>query len=86
MAGGMLIAKGYATPDTLSPELLSGVATALVGVAMSAYQKYTAKQELLKAIQLPAGNTEDTVKRLVASGVSVPTVLTPPNTVPGVPK
>lgn len=80
--GGVLIAHGYASDSVLSPELISGLATVLAGVLLSASQKYRAKQTQMTAQIMPAGATEDAVQAKVAMGVNVPSVFTAPNSTP----
>lgn len=56
----------------------------LVALASSAWQKYRSRQKLLVAL-MPGPKTEDEVIAHIAAGLPVPSVLTPSNTVPGVP-
>lgn len=58
----------------------------IVALVWSWWQKHSSRKVLNTALTLPAGVTEDQVRAYIASGATVPTVNTPSNTVPGIPK
>ena len=67
-------------------EVLSGVAVAGV-LGWSIFQKFKSRQKLVTALAAPRKMTEDEVKETVASvWVTTPSVTTPSDTVPVVPK
>jgi hypothetical protein len=79
--GGLLVKAGYAPDGSISPELVAGLASLLVGMGFSAYQKVTAGRVRGVALNA-AGITEAQVKAKIASGATIPTVLTGPNEIP----
>ena len=81
IAGGVLIKDGLAVPGAFSPELIAGLAAALVGVGWSIYQKYHGRQKLLTAQVTPAGKTEREIEAIVNAG-QAPPINTPKNEVP----
>ena len=89
--GGALVAHHIITGDqeqTLTASLLTHVALALpvaLALALTLWQKYKGRVKLLIALQ-PGVHTEEQVDAIVKSGAVTPTILTPANTVPGVPK
>ncbi len=80
-----LVTHGYLTSGTLSDQVLLGVATAIVTLALSAYDKFRATQLLRVAQVSPAGMTEAALRAHVADGLPVPSVLTQLDAVPVVP-
>jgi hypothetical protein len=82
---GWLVARGM-LPQGSVEEWTGAVALTLVAVLWSLYQKYVERTKLMVALTLPSGSTENDVTSHIATGVVTPSVLTPPNTVPGVPK
>lgn len=50
------------------------------------WTRYRARLKFMTALTMPVGSTEAQVTAKMASGVPIPTVTTPTNTVPGVPK
>ena len=73
---------------TLTAWLLNHAAIAAPIVAAFAWTlwlKYRGRLKMLIALQ-PGVHTEDQVKAILKSGEPTPTIFTPPDTVPGVPK
>jgi hypothetical protein len=60
--------------------------SALLALAWSYRKIISARVKLLTALMMPVGATENDVNAKIKSGAATPTVLTPANTVPGVPK
>lgn len=58
----------------------------LAPLAWGLWVKYRGRVKLMTALSMPANSTENDVKTKIALGQPTPSVLTPPNTVPGVPK
>jgi hypothetical protein len=77
-----LVTHGYMTSGTLSDQVLLGLATALVTMGLSAYDKFRAKQLLLVAQAHAGRTTEASLKTYIADGLPVPSVLTPATQVP----
>lgn len=61
---------------------VTAAALALLSLGWSLWNHYRARLKLLTALALPFPATEQTVERVVAAGEGVPTVTTPPDTVP----
>lgn len=89
--GGILVtllishAHGYVSADTITPEMIAGLAAGgaavIVGLIGSSVNKITARQKLVVALASPP-TTEAVVKAKIAIGVPIPSVLTPPDVVP----
>ena len=65
------------------------VAAATLGIlalGWSLWQKYKSRSKFLTALMLPPGSTENDVKAHIASGAATPTVTTPSDTSPEIPK
>ena len=82
-AAGWLTAHGMLPTGTVT-DWVEAVLLVLLGVGWSLYEKYTARVALLTALTLRPGATENDLKAKVALGVT-PSILTPPDTTPGVP-
>ncbi len=82
---GWLVQHGIWTQSAAST-YVAAAALGVVSIGWSLWQKYESRIILLTALTMTAGTTENGVKAQVASGVMLPTVLTPPDTIPGVPK
>lgn len=65
---------------------VAGASIGIVSYLWLLWGKYKSRMKFLMALTMPPGTTEDEVKAAIQNGASVPTVTTPPNTVPGVPK
>jgi hypothetical protein len=79
-------AHGYVTTDTITPEMIAGLAagaaTVIVGLFGSSISKITARRKLVVALASPVGVTESLVNTKIALGMPVPSVLTKPDVVP----
>ncbi len=79
-------AHGYVTADTITPEMIAGLAAGgsavIVGLIGSSINKITAQQKLVVALDSPKGTTEAVVTAKIALGLPIPSVLTPPDVVP----
>ena len=85
MAGaGWLVAHGM-LPSGSVEEWVGAVVLTLLALFFSLYQKYVERTKLMVALTLPSGSTENDVKSHIATGAVTPSILTPPDTVPGVP-
>lgn len=58
---------------------------AIGGTVWGLWTRYHTRKKFMTAL-MPGVHTEDQVKAIMKSGEPTPTVLTPSNTVPGVPK
>ena len=85
LLAGYLVKHGIWTAGDASSYVAAG-ALGIVALGWSIWQKYGARLKLVTALTMPAGTSESAVIQKIASGVPVPTVSTPSNTVPGVPK
>ncbi len=65
---------------------VAAAALGLVALGLSLWDKYKTRIKLLTALTMPAGTTEDAVDAHIAAKLPTPSVTTPPDTVPGVPK
>ena len=78
-------AHGYVTADTITPEMIAGLATGLaaviVGLFGSSVNKIWAQQKLVVALASPP-TTEAQVTKQIAIGAPIPSILTPPDVVP----
>lgn len=75
--------------DHFSQDVLSHLALwapAIGGLVLMLWGKMRARKQLVTALSMPVGSTENDVKAAIKSGAVTPTIFTPPNTVPGVPK
>ena len=75
--------------ETLSTMWFDQILNALPGIVAlvwSNYDKIWARVKLMTALWLPKGATENAVTAKIATGEPTPSVHTPPDTVPGVPK
>ena len=85
---GGLIAHHYLTVDQAG-QLVSSLVVPIVGVlgvvatlVWSWWKTWSQKRLQLVAQTMPAGSTEAAVKRQIASGAPVPSVLTSPTSIP----
>lgn len=85
IVAGYLVKQGIWT-DAAATTYVMAASLALLSVGWSLWQKYHDRVKLLTALTMPAGTTENQVIAKVASGAVTPTVTTPPDSVPGVPK
>ena len=85
IAAGYLVRAGIWT-GVDAEAYIATAALAILALWWSLWEKYKSRVTLLTALMMPAGTTENGVKAVVASGVVTPSVHTPPDTVPGVPK
>ena len=58
----------------------------LAPLAWGLWVKYRSRVKLMTALSMPPSATENDVNAKIALGHPTPSVMTPPNTVPGVPK
>ena len=65
---------------------VAGGTAAIVALGWSLIEKYGARVSKLVALWLPKGSTENDVKDYIALGKPTPSITTPPDTVPGIPK
>ena len=90
--GGALVTHGYVTQTGASAyaEELTGMALNSLVLLWANRVAYWGRVKMLIALMLPQHSTENDVNAHLAlhadAGVAVPSVLTPPNTTPGVPK
>lgn len=81
---GWAVSHGIWTASAAATYVTAGV-LALLTLGWSLWQKYVARRKLVTALTMAPGTTEVQVEQKIASGTPVPTVTTPPDTVPGVP-
>lgn len=65
---------------------VAAAALAILVFGWSMWVKYKDRVKFLTALTMPANTTENTVNAHIASGAATPSVLTPADTAPGVPK
>lgn len=80
---GYLVKAGIWTGSEADTYIATAV-LALLALGWSVWNKYKSRVTLLTALMLPQGSTENDAKARVALGAT-PSILTPPNTAPGVP-
>jgi len=80
---GYIVKKGIWTATDATTYIEAGT-MALLALGWSLWEKYSKRSKLLTALMLPAGSTENDVNAHLASGAGTPSVLTPPDTAPGV--
>jgi hypothetical protein len=83
LAGG-LVHKGVWTAPEAST-YVEAAALGLLTLAWSQRNVWMTRVRFLVALMLPHGSTESEVVATIKSGAVTPSVLTPPDTVPGVP-
>jgi len=66
-------------------QYIAAGALALSVLAFSMWGKYKSRLKFMVALHSEVGTTENEVIAKIKSGEPIPTVLTPPNNVPGVP-
>lgn len=88
MVGGVLVAHGYVTQTGASAytEELVGVTINGAVLVWANRTDYWQRAKMLIALMLPKGSTENDVIAHIAEQQPIPSILTPPNTTPGVPK
>lgn len=87
---GLLAISGWLVKAGLFKEsdldnYIAGATVFVLTVLWALWVRYKSRVHFLTALTVPPGTTENEVK-LIAQTEVTPTVLTPPNTVPGVPK
>jgi len=91
LLSGWLIARGVFTSEQGDSFIKIGLEYAaewlpLILASVWAYISVKAKRsKLVTALTMPVGATENDVIAKIKSGEPTPTVMTPPNTIPGVP-
>lgn len=74
--------------DRFSQTILAHLALwvpAAMSLALMLWGKLRARKQLVTALSMPVGSTENDVKAKIASGVPTPALSTPANSVPGIP-
>jgi hypothetical protein len=90
--GGVLVAHHVITTtqeSTFVASLITHAALALPvlgALALTLWNKYAGRRKFMTALAMPKGATEDDVTAKIAIGSVTPSILTPSNTIPGVPK
>lgn len=80
-----LVAKGYWTDAEVSTYVEAAIVF-LFSLALTVWKIYGDRVWKMVALTMPVGATENDVKAKIKSGDPIPTITTPPNTIPGVPK
>lgn len=89
---GALVLKNFMTSDQAESWIQWAIdwAIAALPLLISYIWSYANEKgwriKFLTALTQPVGSTENDIKAIIASGATVPTVTTPPNTIPGVPE
>lgn len=83
IGAAFLVKKGIWT-DSEAGRYVEAAIVAALSLGWSLWEKYKSRIKFLTAL-MPGPKTEDEVKEHIASGAATPAVLTPSNTVPGVP-
>jgi hypothetical protein len=78
-----LVKRGIWTSSEAGGYVEAGV-VALLALGWALWNQYKSRVKFLTAL-MPGPKTEDDVVAHIASGATTPSILTPPNTVPGVP-
>lgn len=81
-AGYLVKAKVWSDSDATT--YVTAGALAIITIGWSLWEKYRERSKLLTALMMPALSTEDELKARVKTGVT-PSILTPSNTIPGIP-
>lgn len=82
----LVTAFGYNLTPTQTGAILAFIGALIAITRSQVVPVDTSRTQVLTALTMPVGKTEDDVKDLIASGAAVPSLSTPPSTVPGVPK
>lgn len=85
LGAGYLVSHNIWTSADAST-YVTAASLALISLGWSQWQKYSARRVLVTALASPFSTTEAAVKAKIASGAIVPTVTTPADTIPGIPK
>jgi hypothetical protein len=89
---GALVLKKLMTSDEAEGWIQWAIdwAVAMLPLAISSFWSYANEKgwriKFLTALTQPVGTTENDVKEIIKSGAVTPTVTTPPDTIPGIPK
>ncbi len=81
---GYLVHAGIWT-EADATKYVSAASLGIISIAWSQRAWFLSRLKLMTALTMPPGTTEDDVTQKIKSGAPIPTVKTPPNTVPGVP-
>ena len=81
IGAGYLVARGVWTPEAAGV-YVSAAALAAVGFGWSYWTTYASRKKLVTALASPLRQSETEVERIIASGMPVPSVLTPAAVVP----
>jgi uncharacterized membrane protein YhiD involved in acid resistance len=73
-AAGYFVAKGIWTQEEASTYVVALIGAVLT-LAWSLYQKYTAQQKIVTAAAAPAGTSQEKVKQMVTNGQAPPATL-----------
>lgn len=84
MLGAAALVKHGVWTDTEAGRYVEAGVVALLALGWSLWQQYKNRVKFLTAL-MPGPKTEDEVMAHISSGEATPSILTPPNTVPGVP-
>ncbi len=90
--GVWLVHQHFITSDQQEPFVIAAVhdvtlaLPAVGGLVLGICAKIRSRRKFLTALTMEPGATENDVKDKLKSGDPTPTVFTPPNTTPGVPK
>lgn len=82
---GYLVRAGIWTGSEATSYVMTG-SLAVLAIGWSLWEKYRSRVQFLTALQMKSGTTENDVKAHIAAGAVTPSVLTPPDTAPGIPK
>ena len=82
---GCLVNRGIWT-GAEAEVYVGSLSIAIVTLGWSFWIHYRSRVRLLTALTMPPGTTENDVKAVIKSGAATPTVTTPPDTVPGIPR
>ncbi len=80
---GYLVKAGIWTASDSATYVTAATLFLLAG-GWSLYEKYRSRSKVLTALMMPALSTEDELKERIKTGVT-PSILTPSNTIPGIP-
>lgn len=85
LGAGYLVKAGIWTGSNAETYVMAA-SLAILSLAWSQRKNWTNRVKLLVALMMPKGSTEQQVVDHISDGLPVPTVTTPPTTIPGVPK
>ena len=84
LAASYLVEHGIWT-QAQATTYVAAAALGLLALGWSFWSKYRARVKLLTALYLPKGTSENGMNAHIAMGNLTPSVMTPPDTAPGVP-